>query len=108
MKSLRIVLLAALIGLGSCGRVADLQPAPGASLPVKPLMARATPSAEDLLTPPSYARPQRVDDLVKRSAPRKPDPFDLPPPTGGAAPVPPAGADQLPVTNDTGVSTPGD
>ena len=32
----------------------------------------------------------RVDELVKRSQPRPQDPFDLPPPTGGAAPGLPA------------------
>ena len=46
-------------------------------------------------------------DLVTRSGPRKPDPFDLPPPTGGAAPAPPAGSGAQPVANEAGV-TPGD
>src|SRR5215213_4576134 len=108
MKPLRVALLLATIGLGSCGRVADLEPAPGKSLPVRPMMARTTPTPEDLLTPPPYARPDRVDELIRRSQPREPDPFDLPPPTGGAAPSLPAGADPEPVTNETGVSTPGE
>ncbi len=110
MKHARIIAasIAASLGCGlaGCGKVADLQPAPGASLPVKPLMARTTPTATELLTPPPYARPQRVDDIVKRSEPRHADPFDLPPPTGGAAPALPGGTDQTPVTNDAGV-TPG-
>ena len=84
--------------LTACGGVADLEPAPGKSLPVKPLLARTTPDAEKLLTPPPYARPDRVDELVKKSEPREPDPFDLPPPIGGAAPPAPAGTD--PVTDD--------
>ena len=71
----------------------ELKPAAGKSLPVKPLMARTTPTADELLTPPTNARPDRVDELMKRSEPRKPDPFDLPPPTGGAAPALPAGTD---------------
>jgi hypothetical protein len=71
-------------------------------------MARATPTAEQLLTPPSYAKPDRVDELVKRSQPRQSDPFDLPPPTGGAAPSLPAGSDAQPVSNQTGVSPPGE
>jgi hypothetical protein len=104
MKASRILLVAAVLGLCGCGRVTDLQPAKGDPLPVKPLLARTTPTATELLTPPAYARPVRVDDLVTRSEPRKPDPFDLPPPTGGVAPPPPAGADQQPVTNDTGVA----
>ena len=111
MKASRVLLVAAVVAfglaLGACGRVADLQPAQGQPLPVKPLLARTTPTATELLTLPAYARPVRVDDLVTRSEPRKPDPFDLPPPTGGAAPAPPAGADAQPVVNETGV-TPGD
>jgi hypothetical protein len=106
MKASRVLLLASL-GLAGCGRVDQLQPAAGKALPGKPLMARTTPSAIDLLTPPPYARPVRVDDAVTRSAPRRPDPFDLPPPAGGAAPALPAGTNPGPVTNDTGV-TPGE
>ena len=108
MKPMRLLIVAAVLSLGSCGRVAELEPAPGQPLPVKPLMARATPTPQDLLTPPPYARPDRVDELMKRSQPRRPDPFDLPPPTGGAAPALPAGTDPQPVTNETGPSTPGD
>ena len=104
----RLALLVALAGLGSCGRVTDLKPARGQTLPVKPAMARATPTAKDLLTPPTYARPDRVDELIKRSEPRREDPFDLPPPTGGIAPPQPAGSQPQPVTSDTQVANPGD
>ena len=107
MKPSPVLLIGVVLTLGSCGRVADLQPAAGKSLPVRPMMARTTPTAKQLLTPPPYARPDRVDELVKRSQPREPDPFDLPPPTGGAAPALPAGSDAQPTTNETGV-TPGD
>jgi hypothetical protein len=108
MKPARLMLLLAAAGLGSCGRVADLQPAPGHALPVKPLMARTTPTAKDLLTPPTYARPDRVDELIKRSQARQADPFDLPPPTGGAAPSEPAGAQPQSAPTNTKVGTPGD
>ena len=107
MKSARLTLAAAMIALAGCGRVADLQPAPGHSLPVKPLTARTTPTAAELLTPPPNARPDRVDEIVKRSVPRRADPFDLPPPTGGSAPTLPAGSEEQPESNPTGV-TPGD
>ena len=43
-----------------------------------------------------------ADELMKRSEARKADPFDLPPPTGGAAPPLPAGTDLTPVNDDTG------
>ena len=90
MSRKRIILIAGILALGSCGRVAELKPAKGESLPVKPLMARATPTPDDLLKLPPYAKPDRVDELIKRSEPRPQDPFDLPPPTGGAAPIDPA------------------
>ena len=76
------------IALAGCGRVGDLRPAEGQTLPVRPALAAETPDAGDLLTPPPYARPERVDELVKRSTPREPDRFDLPPPEGGMAPEP--------------------
>ena len=103
MRATTAVLLALLAG---CGKVADLQPPPSKPLPVKPLMARTTPTAEELMTAPQYARPNRVDELVKRSEARKPDPFDLPPPVGSAAPALPAGTDPQPITNETGPATP--
>jgi hypothetical protein len=68
-------------------------------------MARTTPTAQDLLTPPTYARPDRVDELIRRSQPRAVDLFDLPPPTGGAAPPEPAGAQPQPTNTST---TPGE
>lgn len=108
MKPLRLSLAIAVLALGGCGRVADLKPAPGHSLPVRPLMARSTPTADDLLKIPPYAKPDRVDELMKRSEPRPQDPFDLPPPTGGAAPSLPAGSDQPADSNQTGPATPGD
>lgn len=103
-----ILIIGSAVALAGCGRVAELQPAPGKSLPVKPLMARTTPTAEELLTPPPYARPNRVDELMRRSRPRQADPFDLPPPSGGSAPGLPAGTDPEPVDDDTGPSTPGE
>jgi hypothetical protein len=108
MKAPRLLLLTALLAMAACGRVADLKPAADKALPVKPLMARATPTPQDLLKLPTYAKPQRVDELVTRSQPRPTDPFDLPPPTGGGAPTLPADTDQQPTTNQTGVRTPGD
>jgi hypothetical protein len=103
----RLTFALSFAALAACGQVADLKPAPGHALPVKPLMARETPDAAQLLTPPPYARPDRIDELVKKSEPRKPDPFDLPPPAGGAAPPQPAGALTQPNSDDTGPTNPG-
>ncbi len=105
MKPLRLVLIA-LVGIAAgCGRIGDLKPIPGQE-PIKPLMAKATPTADELLTVPPYARPDRVDELIRRSRPRQSDPFDLPPPTGSAAPPVPAGTDPEPINNETGPATP--
>ena len=91
----RVFLIAGLgLGLAACGQVAPLTPAPGQKMPVKPLMASATPSVDELLELPPQAKLRRVDELLTKSQPRKPDRFDLPPADGGAAPA------------ETGPSTP--
>ena len=84
----RLAATAGLLILGGCGNMADLRPAEGQSLPVKPMMASHTPTAEELLTPPAYASPDRVDELMRRSTPRRSDRFDLPPPSGQAPDLP--------------------
>ena len=108
MTAKRILLLAGIAMLAACGREADLKPAAGHSLPQKPMMARTTPTVDQLLTPPTTARPDRIDELVKKSQPRPRDPFDLPPPSGGNAPSLPAGTDPGTVTNISSASTPGE
>ena len=107
MKLTRVTALFALLLLGGCGRVVDLKPAAGEPLPVKPLMARTTPTPEQLLTIPPYAKPDRVDELMKRSEPRAQDPFNLPPPTGGAAPSLPPGQAPAPEQQDQAEPAPG-
>jgi|SRR3982751_6817068 hypothetical protein len=108
MKPSRLLLLAAVLSAAGCGRVAELKPQAGHSPPAKPMMARTTPTVTELLTPPTYARPDRVDELVKKSQPRANDPFDLPPASGGDAPSLPAGTppSNVPATTTT-TSTPG-
>jgi hypothetical protein len=101
----RVAVILAISLLCSCGRVASLRPAQGEPLPVKPLMAQSTPTAEQLLSPPTYADPERVDELIKRSQPRPADRFDLPPADGGAAPLP-VGTGQQSTTNETGPADP--
>jgi len=97
----KLLLVNAAMLVAGCGKVAPLEPAPGQALPVKPLLAKRTPMPEDLLAIPDVARPKRVDELMRRSEPREPDRFDLPPPTGGAAPA--VAGDDQPIDNqDTG------
>lgn len=100
-----ISVAAAALALASCGQVSTLEPPPGQALPVKPLMARTTPTAEQLLTPPTYADPERVDELIKRSQPRDHDRFDLPPPAGGSVPLP-IGGDEETSSEKVGPATP--
>ena len=100
-----VLLMAGCLMATACGKMAPLQPAPGQALPVKPLLAKTTPTAEDLLTPPTNARPERVDELIRRSQPRVPDRFDLPPPDGGAAPVLPE-TEEPSSSEKTGVTEP--
>ncbi len=73
-------MVAAVLVLAGCGKAEELQPAVGAALPVKPLAARETPTADDLLALPPQARPERTDEPLRRSTVRAEDPFDLPPP----------------------------
>ena len=103
LRHIGVVVLVAV--LCACGRTASLRPAQGEPLPVKPLMASTTPSAEKLLQPPANADPERVDELIKRSQPRPVYRFDLPPADGGAAPLP-VGTGQQSTTNPTGPADP--
>jgi hypothetical protein len=88
LQLVRLASAATLLSLAACGKMGDLKPAEGHPLPVKPMMAATTPTPDDLLTPPAYAAPNRVDELMKKSAPRQADPFDLPPPSGQAPSLP--------------------
>jgi len=70
----------ALAALAGCGSREALKPATGQSLPPKPAMAATTPTVEQLLTPPPDARPDRSEELLRRSEERPDDRFNLPPP----------------------------
>ena len=98
-----LLILATAFALTGCGSAGSLRPPPGQALPVKPAMAQVTPTAEDLLTKPAFAAPERIDELMRRSVPRKADRFDLPPPDGGAAPLP---EDEAPASDAVRVQTP--
>ncbi|MCU6455083.1 hypothetical protein LPN01_13440 [Sphingomonas sp. A2-49] len=75
----RPIALSLLLALAGCGAAKQLQPAEGASLPVAPYGAKATPTPAQLLTPTTQQRPQRSDELLKNSEQRRSDEFDLPP-----------------------------
>ena len=75
----RLALLTAILLLAACGGREPLRPKPGDSMPPAPAMASRAPTTEELLTPPPIARPERVDEPLRRSEEREDDRFDLPP-----------------------------
>lgn len=84
----RLLVIAVMLGSAGCGRVADLQPQAGKTLPPKPALASRALTAEELLELPTHADPERVDELTKRGEVRRADRFDLPPPDGEMVPLP--------------------
>ena len=76
----RFALFGTLLLLGACGGREPLRPKPGDSMPIAPAMASRAPTTQELLTPPPIARPERVDEPLRRSEARQDDRFDLPPP----------------------------
>ena len=98
---IRPLIFIAVFALAGCGKVGPLEPAAGQALPVKPLMATTTPTATELLAFTPQAKPERVDELMTRSQPRKSDRFDLPPPDTALAPASPTAATE-PAATTTG------
>ena len=65
--------------LAACGSKTDLKPPANQPAAVVPIGATSAPTTEELTTPDAQARPERSDELLKRSEQREPDDFDLPP-----------------------------
>jgi len=65
--------------LAACGKVGDLQPKAGQSMPAKAYGQAEAPGSEELMTPDVQTRPGRSDELMRRSERRRDDPFDLAP-----------------------------
>lgn len=76
----KILLLSLLPALMACGSREPLQPAPGQTLPPQPAAAATPLTTSELLEVPPIARPERVDEPLRRSEEREDDRFDLPPP----------------------------
>jgi hypothetical protein len=74
-----LIVLAVLVTLGGCGAANDLRPTSTQKPLVTPYGARTTPTATQMLTPSSQERPERSDELLKKSDTRRGDEFDLPP-----------------------------
>ena len=67
------------LGLASCGGRQPLKPVEGQRMPAVPVGAATAPTAQQLMTPSTQARPERNVELLTQSKPREDDPFDLPP-----------------------------
>src|SRR4051812_2911243 len=67
------------LALSGCGLRESLAPAPGQHMPPAPAMASRAMTTDELITPPTIARPERLDELLQRSEERHDDRFDLPP-----------------------------
>lgn len=76
---MRASMLLAPLALAGCGSAVGLKPPAGVALPVAPYGSTATPSPNQLIAPTAQQRPQRSDDLLQNSQPRRSDEFDLPP-----------------------------
>lgn len=76
----KIATIAAFALLAGCGSREPLELAPGQSEPPQPLMTSDPQISQDLLAIPPVARPERVDEVLRRSEEREDDRFDLPPP----------------------------
>jgi hypothetical protein len=73
------VLLGLGLALAGCGLRQPLAPAEGQHMPAAPAMASRAMTTDELLAPPTIARPERLDELLQRSEERHDDRFDLPP-----------------------------
>ena len=67
------------LALVSCGGRQPLKPVAGQELPAVPVGAATSPTAAQLMTPSTQARPQRKVELLTQSQERQADEFDLPP-----------------------------
>jgi predicted small lipoprotein YifL len=75
----RVLALAFALLLAACGSREPLRPVSADRAPAKPALAARAPTTEELLKPAPITRPIRQDEGLQKSAPRKDDPFDLPP-----------------------------
>ncbi|HSG57142.1 MAG TPA: hypothetical protein VLA45_16955 [Paracoccaceae bacterium] len=77
MRALAVIALG--LALTACGRMGELTPPEGQSVPPAPYGATEPPSGEDLLATHPTAIPERSVELRSESEEREDDPFDLPP-----------------------------
>lgn len=78
MKLVAPAIFAALL-LTSCGAKVPVRPLLGHELPQKAATAATVPTAQQLMSADTQARPNRSEEQLNRSEKRREDPFDLPP-----------------------------
>ena len=87
----RFALLALIVPLAAgCGLREPLQPVEGQSAPPAPAAMNRPLTTQEMITPPTIVRPQRVGELLRRSEERTDDRFDMPPPDLPTEEAPPA------------------
>jgi len=75
----RYVILMLATALAGCGSKKALVRPAGDPVPPKPAFADTAPTSDELITPDVQARPDRSDEVLRRSQRRDDDRFDLPP-----------------------------
>jgi hypothetical protein len=73
------IALAAALLLAACGKLQPLKPVAGQAMPPKPANAPQALTVDQLLERSPQTRPERVDDVLRKSEERRDDHFDLPP-----------------------------
>ena len=67
------------LALAGCGSKKDLFRPEGDPVPVKPATDIDALTSEEMITPSEQSRPERADEILRRSEKRQDDRFDLPP-----------------------------
>lgn len=73
-----LVIVGGLI-LASCGARGDLKAVPESKPPAVAYGGKLPATADELMTAGTQARPERSDELIRRSEERRNDEFDRPP-----------------------------
>ncbi len=68
-----------LLALTACGSRTALRYPLDSPGPARPRGAPTPPTPQELLKPETQARPERDDEVLRRSEERESDPFELPP-----------------------------
>jgi predicted small lipoprotein YifL len=75
----KLLALALLAALAACGSKKPLTRPAGDPVPPTPYAAETAPNSDAMVAPDSQSRPDRSDEVLKRSERRDDDRFSLPP-----------------------------